>query len=63
MPRQYTQQTIEMMLSHVKEHGKEKHGDRVVFNDWYLTTICGEIMLHLPYTIDNREKGEYTAEL
>lgn len=63
MPRKYIGQMIEMMVSEMKKHGTEKHGDRVVFKDWYLTTICDEIMLHLPYTIDNREKGEYTAEL
>lgn len=63
MPRRYTKQLIEVTINGIKDHGREKYKDRIVFGDWYLTTICNEIVLHVPYTIDNREKGEYEAEL
>lgn len=64
MPRKYTQQTIEMMVREMKNHGDVRYCDQTIkYDNWYLTTICNEITLHLPYTINNREKGEFTAEL
>jgi hypothetical protein len=63
MPIQYNQQLIELTIAGIKEYGRSKYKERIVFGDWYFTTICNEIILHVPYRIDNREIGEYTAEL